>query len=369
MEINRRTLLQAGLAISASCLGDAGRRACAAGPSGAPTTTVGNVVPLRSAENPYGPPESARRALQAALSEGNRYPRSRVAEFKEMLARDAGLTPEHVIIGAGSIELMINTGLYCGKLGRTIVAADPTWDTTAIYAEANGAKWVKVPLTHDYRYDFDGMLAAINDDVELVYICHPNNPTGVAEKHSDLKSFVEKAAKQTRVMIDEAFIDCLDNGEEESMKHLVADNDNVVISRTFSKLWGMAGFRVGYMLGHPDFLAKLKATIPTLEMQSRLSVAAAIAACHDQDFMRLSRERMRQSREMVYAILEKKNLAYIPSDCNFVTFEVDEDAEAFRQRMLDRGVALKNVSFSGKQRMRVSCGMPEELRAFEKALG
>jgi histidinol-phosphate aminotransferase len=169
-------------------------------------------------------------------------------------------------------------------------------------------------------------------------------------------------------MVDEAFIDCLDNGEEESMKHLVAANDNVIVSRTLSKLWGMAGFRVGYMLGDPSLLAKLKATIPTLEMQSRLSVAAAIAAFPDQNFMRFSRDKMRESRTMIYEILDKKGLPYIRSDCNFVTFEVPSDAEIARQKLLDRGVALKNVSFGGRQRLRVSCGTPDELRSFEQAL-
>ena len=368
MEMNRRSLLQAGIAISTSCLGSAALRTHAEGGRVSPALPAGAVTSLRSAENPYGPPESALRALQAAVREGNRYPRTKIAEFKELLARDAGLTPEHVIVGAGSIELMLNTGLYCGKLGRTIVSAEPTWDTTAKYAEANGAKWVKVPVTRDYRYDFERMLSAVNDDVELVYLCHPNNPTGVAEKHDDLKNFVEQVAQRTRVMIDEAFIDCLDNGEQVSLKHLVASNENVVVSRTFSKLWGMAGFRVGYMLGNPDFLAKLKATIPALEMQSRLSVIAAIAAYQDQEFLRLSRDRMRQSRQMIYSILDKNNLKYIPSDSNFVTFEINEDADAFKQKMFDRGVALKNVSFLGKQRMRVSCGTPDELRSFEQAL-
>src|SRR6185436_4943859 len=111
-----------------------------------------------------------------------------------------------------------------------------------------------------------------------------------------------------------------------------------------------------------------KATIPTLEMQSRLSVAAAIGAFGDQRFMRMSRDKMRESRKIVFEILDKKGLPYIRSDCNFVTFEVPIDAEDARQKLLDRGVALKNVSFGDRQRLRVSCGTPDELRAFEQAL-
>jgi histidinol-phosphate aminotransferase len=302
------------------------------------------------------------------MREGNRYPRTKVAEFKALVAKDAGVTPEHVIVGAGSIELMLSAGLYYGKRGKTVVAADPTWHTTAEYAEANGAKWVKVPLTPNYKYDFKRMLEAVNDDVDLVYICHPNNPTGVAEDQETLKRFVLEVAGRTRVMVDEAFIDCLDNSEQISLKSLVPTHKNVVIARTFSKLWGMAGFRVGYMIGDPAYLAELKETIPRLEMQSRLSVAAAIAAYNDRAFIESSREQMRTTRTMIYAILNKRGIEHIRSDSNFVTFEVNEDAEQAREKLLARGVALKNVTFGGKQRLRVSCGSIAEIRMFEKAL-
>jgi histidinol-phosphate aminotransferase len=368
MKINRRNALQAGIAISSSYFLTNERRTLGATASTIAAPPAGNVVSLRSAENPYGPPESALTALKATMREGNRYPRTKVAEFKAMIAKDAGVTPDHVIVGAGSIELMLSAGLYFGELGRSVIAADPTWHTTAEYAEANGAKWRKIPLTKDYRYDFDRMRAAVNGDTSLVYICHPNNPTGVAEPHADVERFVKDVSKHTLVMVDEAFIDCLDDGERQSMKHLVAANKNVIVARTFSKLRGMAGFRVGYMLGDPPLMAKFKATIPTLEMQSRLSVAAAMAAFQDQEFMRFSRDKMRESREIVYKILDKKGLSYIRSDCNFVTFEVPADAEAARLKLLDRGVALKNVSFGDRQWLRVSCGTPDELRAFEQAL-
>jgi histidinol-phosphate aminotransferase len=367
MKINRRNALQTGLAAT-SCLIAGGRQALGATANTPAASPAGKLVALRSAENPYGPPESALAALKAAMSEGNRYPRTKVAEFKEIIANDAGVTPDHVIIGAGSIELMLAAGLYFGKLGRTVIAADPTWHTTAEYAESNGAKWLKIPLTKDYRYEFDRMRAAVNGDTSLVYICHPNNPTGIAEPHANVRRFVEDVSQRTLVMVDEAFIDCLDDGEQQSMKHVVATNKNVIVARTFSKLWGMAGFRVGYMLGDPSLMAKFKATIPTLEMQSRLSVAAAIAAFGDEEFMRMSREKMRESKKIVYEILDRKGLPCIRSDCNFVTFEVPSDAEAARLKLLDRGVALKNVSFGDRQWLRVSCGTPDELLVFEQAL-
>src|SRR6188768_2090051 len=152
------------------------------------------------------------------------------------------------------------------------------------------------------------------------------------------------------------------------MKHLVATSDNIIVSRTFSKLWGMAGFRVGYMLGPAALLAKFKETVPHLEMQSRISVAAAIAAFQDRDFIKMSREKMKQSRQLIFAAIDRRGLKYISSDCNFVTFEVPNDAEATRLKLLEGGVALKNVSFGGRQRLRVSCGTPRELGEFERSL-
>ncbi len=365
----RRHLLQAGLALTSSCcLADMALSAPNAGQSTATGANPGDTAWLRSAENPYGPPESARRAIVASMSEGNLYPRAKVNEFKELVARDLGLTPEHVIVGAGSIELMLCAGLYYGKLGKRVVSADPTWDTTVEYAEANGAAWTKVPLKEDLHHDFDRMRDEVTDDVALVYICHPNNPTGLAEPADELARFVRAVAERTHVMVDEAFLECLENAEERSLKHLVRTNPNVLVSRTFSKQWGMAGLRVGYMLGDPKLLAEFKKMIPYLEMQSRMSVAGAIAAYADQAFIDESRQRLGKSRQMVYDILKRLERPYIPSDVNFVTFEVPRDAEQVRLEMLERGVAVKNVTFGGKQRLRVSCGSPESLVKFEQVL-
>lgn len=364
---SRRHLLQAGMAFTSSCcLADLA--SAAPGSSEGTGTPVDDIAWLRSAENPAGPPESARRALAAAVDEGNLYPRSKVNEFKEHVARDLGLTPEHVIVGAGTIELMLCAGLYYGKLGKRVLSADPTWDTTVEYAEANGAKWTKVPLTKDYYHDFDRMLAEVTGDVALVYVCHPNNPTGKCEPAETLERFVRNVAERTHVMIDEAFIECLDGWRQRSMASLVATNPNVIVTRTFSKLWGMAGFRVGYMLGEPKLMASFKQAIPYLEMQSRLSVAAALAAYDDTSFVDAGRATMRESRALVYKMLDGLGLAYIPSDSNFVTFEVPRDAEQFRLDMLERGVAVKNVSFGGKHRLRVNCGSPQNLAKFERAL-
>lgn len=333
------------------------------------STPEPELVRLRSAENPYGPPKSALEAAAEELKIANRYPRSKVTAFRELIASDVGLSKEHVAIGAGSIELMINTGLAFGKPGRAVLSADPTWDTTAVYAQACGAEWIRVPLTKSYRYDFDRMRSAITDKVGLVYICNPNNPTGIAEDHDQLETFVKDIARSRLVMVDEAFIDCLDGAEQLSMKKLVPQSENIIIARTFSKLWGMAGFRIGYMIGHPSVITKLKATIPTLEMQNRIGLAAAMAAYRDQDFIEQSRQRNKPARKMVYEILDRHGLEYVPSDSNFVSFKVREHGKEFIAKVAQHGVAIKAVSLdSSPNWARVSCGMPEELEAFDRAL-
>jgi histidinol-phosphate aminotransferase len=324
---------------------------------------------LRSAENPYGPPPAAFEAAQRQLATANRYPRKAITELRALIADDVGLTPEHVAIGAGSIELMLGTGLALGKPGRAVLSGDPTWSTTVAYAAAHGAEWIRVPLTSAYRYDFPRMLAAINDKVDLVYVCHPNNPTGLAEEHAALEAFVRAASARTLVMVDEAFLDCLEHAEALSMKKLVKESDNVVIARTFSKLWGMAGFRVGYMIGPPKFLAQIKSALPKLEMQNSIGCAAAMAAYVDQPFIAASRQRMRAARNTIFEILDRRGLKYIRSDSNFVSFQVPEEGTTFVAKMEGQGVSLKAVALAGDTRWaRVSCGTPEELAAFERAL-
>ena len=371
--MNRRDFVSTSLAVSAAgigCLSDAAQAATPALRADHPGPLPGDhVARLRSAENPYGPPKSALKAAEAELARGNRYPRDKITELRDVIAKDAGLTPEHVAIGAGSIELMINAGLAYGKPGRAVLSVDPTWDTMVLYAEEQGAEWIRVPLTEKYRYDFDRMKSALTDKVDLVYICNPNNPTGLAEDEGELEAFVKEVAPKRIVMVDEAFIDCLDNAEAISMKRLIREYDNVIVARTFSKLWGMAGFRMGYMLGHPKVIAKLESTIPKLEMQNRIGAAAAIGAFGDREFMDFSRAKMKESRGMVFEILDRHGLTYIPSDSNFVAFQATDDGDKFVEKMYERDVLLKNVTFGGQTWIRVSCGAPNELEAFDQALG
>jgi histidinol-phosphate aminotransferase len=372
--MNRRSFIQSGIALSSVAGSCVALGAQVLGADLCAEERIPEVEPslvrLRSAENPYGPPKSALAAAQSELRIANRYPRSKVAAFRELIAKVTGLTADHVAIGAGSIELMINTGLAYGKPGRAVLSADPTWNTTAIYAQACGAEWIRVPLMKDFRADFDRMHAAITDKVDLVYICNPNNPTGIAENHAELEAFVKDVAKSRLVMIDEAFVDCLDGAEQLSMKKLLPEYENVVIARTFSKLWGMAGFRIGYMLGHPAVIKKLKSTIPTLEMQNRIGLAAAMAAYQDGDFIEQSRQRTKAARQTVYEILDRHGLSYIRSDTNFVSFQVSEHGKKFIAKLAGHGVAIKAVSLNSDPNWaRVSCGTPEELEVFDATLG
>lgn len=377
--MNRRSFFMSGAALSSAMVGLSALRAkgadvdlCALEDLGHEGEADGEpkLVRLRSAENPYGPPPSAIQAVQQEVVRGNRYPRHKVAAFRQKIAEDVGLTPEHVAIGAGSIELMINTGIAYGKPGRAVLSAYPTWTTTCEYAKRCGGDWIRVPLTRDLRYDFDRMKDAITDSVDLVYICNPNNPTGIDEDHDTLEAFVKDVAKSRLVMVDEAFIDCIENAEQLSMKKLVADSENIIIARTFSKLWGMAGFRVGYMIGHPRVIAALKSTVPTLEMQSRLGVAGAMAAYDDHAFIAMSREKMRESKKIVYEIFGRRGLKYIASDSNFISFQVPESGPEFVKKMEAQGIALKAVSLGDDNHWaRVSCGTPDELAAFDTALG
>ena len=257
-------------------LGGSGSLALAGLVNGSAAAAEGAPLRLVANENPYGPSESAKQAMMAAMSDGWMYDIEDVGVLTRLIADREGLKPENVIITEGSGELLKIAGLAYGSGGAEVVSAKPTFTQLQDYAERNGGHVVYVELDKDMRHDLGAMEGRITNRTGLVYVCNPNNPTGTVMASPDkLRSFIGTVSGRAMLLIDEAYIDLCDEPAKQSMVDQVRAGKNAIIARTFSKVHGMAGLRVGYGLARPDIiqrLSELRTSSP-----NRMGLKAAVA--------------------------------------------------------------------------------------------
>ena len=211
---------------------------------------------LGSNENPYGPSEKARKAVMDILVEGNRYPFQTVNEFKKVLAEKEGVTPEHIAVGAGSSDLLCATGAAFGLEGGAILSAYPTFPTLMNFSEVFRTRWDKVNVNEKLEYDYEAVARQVKSDTRLVFVCNPNNPTGTFTNPAIVKAFCDDVSQKATVFADEAYLEFLEAKLQVSMVDLVQKDKNVIVSRTFSKIYGLAGLRIGYLVAKPDLIRK-----------------------------------------------------------------------------------------------------------------
>jgi histidinol-phosphate aminotransferase len=323
-------------------------------------------IRLASNENPYGPSEKAKQAILQTLSEANRYPFQVVSEFRETLAKQEGVSADHILIGAGSGDLLSATGAAFSLEGGRILSGFPTFPMLMSYAEVFKATWDKVNMNDQLAYDYDAVAKQIKDDTRLVFICNPNNPTGTLVDPAIVKAFTEEVSKKVPVFSDEAYIEFLDPSQQVSMVDLVRKGSNVIVSRTFSKIHGLAGLRIGYIIAKPDIIRKIQRNQPGIP-NNQLAVAAAKASLGDTAFMDMTRKKNAEARKILTDYLDKKNYFYGKSHTNFVMFDAKTDAAGKLAQLAQQGIAIRVWDYNGMQWLRVSVGTSEEMKAFVKA--
>lgn len=323
---------------------------------------------LSANENPFGPSEKAKKAIVEAIDKSYQYPMRNLEQLTGKIATYEGLTPEHIMLGAGSGPLLQATVVYFGKMGGNIVSGDPTYgNIPQDMSEFFKTEWKKVPLTTDYKLDLDAMEKAIDDKTVLMYVCNPNNPTATTVDSVKLKAFCERVSKRVPVFVDEAYIDYMDNPKEASVMECVKKGSNVMVARTFSKLYGFAGLRVGYMAALPEMLKTLKPYTKGARSISATSGSAALASYQDTEFLQEALKKTNESKEYLYKILKKQGYDYIPSSTNFVLFPIKMDGKKFIEEMMSRGVSVRFWKFNNKDWCRVSIGLMDEMKVFEEA--
>lgn len=326
---------------------------------------------LSANENPYGPSPKAIKAIAEASSEGFLYPFQHSGELKKMIAAQEGVSEDYILLSPGSGSLLTAAALYYTykSPGGAILSADPTYEQLMRTAVAHGAGWEKVPLTGGtYDQDLAEMEKRISDKTSLVYICNPNNPTGVTVDPTQLRAFVERASAKKPVFVDEAYIHYTGDPAKFSVIENVKKGQDVLVARTFSKIYGMAGLRMGYMVGKPETLAALMKWGGGPGALSMTTIRAALACYKDEEFIKFSLSKGLEAREFLYTTLKQNGYTYLPSGTNFVLFPIRMKGDAFIGKMMEQGVSVRQWKFDGQYWCRVSLGTMDQMRAFADAL-
>lgn len=328
-----------------------------------------NVARLNANENPFGPSAKAIEAFKSEISGGNRYAWRSLFQLIEKISEKEGVSPDQILMGPGSSDLLEKVGmLYFVKNGN-VVTGDPCYMSMIHVAEAMGGEWRPVKLTSDFQHDLKAMEEAIDSNTKLVYITNPNNPTASATNAKDLYDFCDRVSQKVPIFVDEAYIELSENGMKDSMAPLVAKGRNIFVSRTFSKIHGMAGLRIGYMIGKKETLEEIgKITRGGMGITAP-SVMAATASLDDHEFLESCKSKLNAAKQYTVEYLKGKGFEPIPSETNFVIFPIQMDPEKFLASMREKGVAVRAFNFWDKDWCRVSIGTMDEMKQFTNAIG
>ena len=381
-DISRRFLLS-----GATGLSIAGATACAAGPATLAAASTEAAFPpekvavenpyllgpaegvalLSRNENPYGPAPSALKMIEYAGTKGAYYvSQDAVKLLATMIADRHGVAPEQIAITTGSGEALSAIAMIYGPKGP-IVAPRLFWDTTALYAVRLGMAAIdRVPLKADMSTDLEGIEARVTPETGLVQLCNPNNPTGLVADEATMKAAVKRMAATTTVLVDEAYMELADDPDSNTCIPLIKEGHNVIVSRTFSKIYGMAGIRMGYTISSPEVAQKIQAT--AMSWSPCTSYAAAIGSYNDEKFLAYSKGKIQEARGMVLATLDTLGLEYLPSQTNFVYFKSGKPANDVQKAFAEQKISVRGQYMDYVDWTRVSMGKIEDVERFCKAL-
>ncbi|MBK6401796.1 MAG: histidinol-phosphate transaminase [Rhodocyclaceae bacterium] len=329
---------------------------------------VDKIVKLASNENPLGMSPRARVAVEQAIAGIERYPDQ--FDLIKALADRTRLAQEQIVLGNGSNDVLDLAARVFLAPGRSAVMAQHAFAVYPLATVSTGAECIVVPAKH-YGHDLDAMLAAIRSDTRLVWIANPNNPTGNFLPYSEIKAFLAKVPAAVAVVLDEAYTEYLAPADRVDTLSWIRDFPNLIVTRTFSKVYGLAGLRVGYAAASPA-VADLMNRVRQPFNVNNLALAAAIAALDDHVFLAESYQLNRRGMEQLVTGIKRLGLEHIPSHGNFVTFKVS-DGGAVNQKLLRQGVIVRPIGGYGlPNHLRVTIGLEREndcfLQALEQAL-
>ncbi len=325
-----------------------------------------NIIKLASNENPMGCSPKAMEAIRASATETHYYPDFDCFDLRHILANENGVSFAEVLPGAGSSDLILQVARGWLDKGRHAVVPQYSFAAYESCAKAQGSSTVTVPAK-GWDYDLDALVAAVTEKTGALFIATPNNPIGNAVAPDALEAFLKAVPEHVLVVLDEAYREFLPADQRPDLKRLMSARQNLLVMRTFSKIHGLAGLRVGYGIANPSIIATLK----TLQMPFSVSAvgqAAALASLNDPAFTQTYHDLNASERQRICAAFEDKGFDYVPSQANFILFHVG-DGPATAQALMKRGVITRPVANYGlKTWLRVSIGLPEQNDVFLKHL-
>ena len=360
----RQASVISGLAAGTHALG--GARSPLAGLVGMPGRRTSNgAVRLNSNENPLGISEAAKDALVEAIVLANRYPSDQQQVLVSRLAAAHDVAENQLVLGTGSAEvLQMAVQAYAAPRAKLIMA-DPTYEAVTNYQRTEAYELVKVPLTANHEHDIGRMREAAESSGHpaLVYLCNPNNPTATITPSAAIDAWIADAPDHVFFLSDEAYIEYVEDERMWSSLPWIAKKRNVLVVKTFSKIYGLAGLRIGYGIAHPDTASRLM-DFASRNNCNQLAIAAAGASFQDEVLMRKSREANRTSREMVESTLDELGLQYMPTQANFLMHRINGDLATYRGRMAEAGFLVGRDFPPMLDWNRLSFGLPEDMSRF-----
>ena len=323
-----------------------------------------DIVKLASNESPQGPFPGVAEAVGRVLAGSNRYPDSDVHDLTLAMADDLGVEPDQVWFGAGSTGLLGAMALSMGGPATSAVFAWPSFVMYRIISRWAGTEAVEVPVDSRHVHDLDAMRAAVRDDTTVIYVCNPNNPTGTIVTGDALIDFVRSVPESVLVVVDEAYHHFVSDPSYRSLVDLAPETPNVVVLRTFSKVYGLAAHRIGYAVGNAGVLQQLRRTQAPFTVSAAAQAAAIASLSDDAEMMRRVNANV-AGRHHLAGVFSERGLEYGDSQTNFVYFRLGDDSEAVASSFLRQGVIVRPLSGGW---IRVTIGTPTENERFVSAL-
>ncbi len=328
------------------------------------------IIKLASNENPLGMPESAKKAIANVLSESGRYPDSNGFELKAALSGRYAVPENWITLGNGSNDILELAAHALVRPGEAVIYSEYSFAVYPLATQAIGARGIRVP-SRDYGHDLIAMKRAITSDTKLIFIANPNNPTGTFLKPAEIESFLEDVPEHVVVVLDEAYNEYLNPQLQYESVDWVKKYSNLLVSRTFSKIYGLAGLRVGFGMAQPEITGLLNRVRQPFNVNS-LAQAAAVAVLNDKDFVEKSAKLNAEGYQQLIRAFDEMKLEYVPSYGNFVLVRVGEDDTAGAKvnlALLKKGIIVRPVGGYGLPSwLRITIGLPEENAAIIRAL-
>jgi histidinol-phosphate aminotransferase len=321
------------------------------------------ICKLASNENPLGPSPCAIEAIRKSLKEASLYPDNSCYYLKETLAKHLEVLPENLRIGNGSSDLILLLGLAFLKPEDTLIMSQSSFIFAKIVTQIINCNLVEVPLKK-YRHDLDAILESIISGTKIVYLDNPMNPIGTMTTHKEISMFMERLPEDIIVVLDEAYHDYVNDGDYPKSWKFIEEGKNVVLLRTFSKMYGLAGFRVGYGVAKKEFIHALDKVSSPFSV-NRLGQIGATAALDDKDHVKRTKEMNEKGKDYLYRNFEEHDIFYIPSETNFVTFDAKTDTKFIANELQKKGIIVRPLSMYGLPTfLRVTIGTLEQNKRF-----